>query len=182
MCPQRMTEEWKALSEEEKKVFVAKSDVEKARYGRERASYLDNKNKAEAHEKAAKAAAKEVNKVIGKKRPPTAPVKGEAAPKAAKKTAPAAAVPVAPAGVKSDKAKAEKPKKVAKKAEAPAKEGAPAQPPAAQDKPAKSKAHVAAPKKVEEKKTAPKKVPAAKKAPVPKKAPVVAIKAEEPPK
>jgi len=85
-----MTEEWKALSEEEKKVFVAKSDVEKARYGKERASYLDNKSKAEVHEKAAKLAAKEAIKVAGKKRPATAPIKGEAPPKAAMKVAAAA--------------------------------------------------------------------------------------------
>jgi len=84
-----MTEEWKALTDEQKQIYVQRSENEKQAYAAKMGVYKVQKAKEIAVQKEALAAAKlkqkEESKLVGKKRPATAPV---AAP---------APAPVAPA-------------------------------------------------------------------------------------
>jgi hypothetical protein len=79
-----MTEEWKALTDEDKAQHVAASDREKQRYEGEMKVFKEKKAKEAAAEKAA-AAEKPAEKVAGAKRPASAAPKGEK--KASKKLA-----------------------------------------------------------------------------------------------
>ena len=87
-----MTEEWKALTDVEKVDHNAASDREKQRYEQQMRVYKDKKAREAA---AAAAHGGEVadGKVVGKKRPATAPVKEG---KGSKKVGAPAAAPAAP--------------------------------------------------------------------------------------
>lgn len=95
-----MTEEWKALTDDEKAQYVAASDREKQRYEGEMRIFRDKKAKEAAIEKAAAVEAKVGEKLAGAKRPASAATaKGEGKASKKSKNAPAAApaTPAAPA-------------------------------------------------------------------------------------
>ena len=92
-----MTEEWKVLTEEEKRPYVENSNREKERYDGQMKVFREKKQKEAAIEKAAAAEAKAAEKLAGAKRPASAATaKGEGkASKKSKESAAAAPVAVA---------------------------------------------------------------------------------------
>jgi hypothetical protein len=92
-----MTEEWKALTDDEKVQYVGASNREKQRYEGEMRVFREKKAKELAAEKASAVITKPAEKLVGAKRPASAATaKGEGKASKKSKVAPAAA-PVAPA-------------------------------------------------------------------------------------
>jgi glucan-binding YG repeat protein len=92
-----MTEEWKALTDDEKVQYVGASNREKQRYEGEMRVFREKKAKELAAEKASAVITKPAEKLVGAKRPASAATaKGEGKASKKSKDAPAAA-PAAPA-------------------------------------------------------------------------------------
>jgi hypothetical protein len=108
----RMTEEWKALTDDEKVQYVGASNREKQRYEGEMRVFRDKKARELAAEKAQAVVAKPAEKLVGAKRPASAATaKGEGKASKKSKGAPAGATvapaaPVAPAQPASTPAQA----------------------------------------------------------------------------